>query len=99
MFQLLDVVIEPARTIPDTSRVVPKPILPDTLPSDSAHSIASVDVSGSSLQLADVVPSFPDLAGIFEFNLLWTIAVVLCALCLCFYFVHKYRSNHTSSTT
>ena len=98
MFQLLDVIIEPARTIPDTSRVVPKPVLPDTLPSDSAHSIASVDVSGNGLQLADV-PTIPDFAGIFESNLLWTIAIVLCALCLCLYFVHKYRSNHKSSTT
>ena len=92
MFQLLDVVAIPERTIPDTSRVVPKPLLPDTLPSDSAHSIASVDVSGNSLKLADV-STIPDIAGIFGSNLLWTIAVVLCALCLCFYFVHKYRSQ------
>ena len=99
MFQLLDLVSIPARTIPDTSRVVPKPVLPDTLPSDSAHSIASVNISGSSLQLADVAPPIHDLVSVFESNLLWSIAVVLCALCLCFYFVHKYRSNHTSSTT
>ena len=99
MLQLLDVATELPRRIPDTSRVVPKPVLPDTLPSDSAHSIASVDVSGSSPQLADIAPRIPDLVGIFESNLLWTIAVVLCALCLCLYFVHKYRSNHTSSTT
>jgi len=92
MLQLLDVIIDPGRTIPDTSRVVPKPVLPDTLPSDSAHSIASVDVSGNGLQLADISP-IPDFTGFIGANLLWTIAVVLCALCLCFYFVQKYRSK------
>lgn len=89
MFQLLDIA-HPIRRIPDTSRVVPKPVLPDTLQSDSAHSIASVDISSNGLQLADVSP-IPNLTGILEFNLLWTIAVVFCALCLCFYFVQKYR--------
>lgn len=92
MLQLLDVVDDPLRTIPDTSRVVPKPVLPDTLPSDSAHSMTSADVSGNGLQLADVSP-IPDFNGFLEANLLWTILVVLCALCICFYFVLKYRSQ------
>ena len=91
MFQLLDVAI-PVRTIPDTSRVIPKPTLPDSLPSDSAHKIASSDIFGNNLQLADVSPVC-DFGGLFEANLLWTILVVLCALCLCFYFVRKYRSQ------
>ena len=91
MFQLLDVAI-PVRTIPDTSRVIPKPILPDSLPSDSAHAIASSDILGNNLQLADVSPVC-DFGGLFEANLLWTILVVLCALCLCFYFVQKYGSQ------
>ena len=92
MFQLLDVADIPIRRIPDTSRVVPKPVLPDTLPTDSAHSIASADVSGNGLQVADVSP-IPDFTEFIGQNLLWTILVVFCALCLCFYFVQKYRNQ------
>ena len=91
MFQLLDVAI-PVRTIPDTSRVIPKPILPDSLPSDSAHAIASSDIFGNNLQLADVSPVC-DFGGLFEANLLWTILIVLCALCLCFYSAQRYGSQ------
>ena len=94
MFQLLDVVEDyiPSRRIPDTSRVIPKPTLPDSLPSDSAHAIASADVSSNTMQLADVSP-IPDIGGISDDRLLWTILVVLCALCLCIYFAKRYGSK------
>ena len=69
-----------------------------TLPSDSVlkdttacDTIASIDMTGSSQQLADIAPYPPSFLGLEGNEILWTCLVVLVALSLCFYFVKKYR--------
>lgn len=52
------------------------------------------DVITDKQQLADVAPIPTEAAGMVSNNLLLTIIVVLVALCLCFYFVWKYRKNN-----
>ena len=91
MMHLLDIIIE--HRVPDTSRVIPRPVIPDSIPSDTAQAVACTDIPGSSQQLADVTPLPPDLGGLLESNLLWTIVVVLFALYLCFFFIKKYRAK------
>lgn len=91
--RLLDVLPIVERRIPDTSRVLPEPSFPDTLTPDSVHTIACGDLSGNVQLLADISPTIPDFGGVLGANLLWTILVVLFALCLCFFFVQKYRSQ------
>ena len=67
-----------------------------TLPSDSVlndttacDTIASIDMTGSSQQLADIAPYPPSFLGLEGHEILCL--VVLVALSLCFYFVKKYR--------
>ena len=90
--QLLDLLPIVERSIPDTSRVLPKPVIPDSLPADSAHTIAATDMQGNLQQLADISP-LPGNEGVFGDNLTWTLLVVLFALSVCFFFVQKYRSR------
>ena len=89
MLQLLDLV----RRIPDTTRVLPKKVLPDTIPQDTVKTISSADVSGNMQQAADISP-LPD--GIVEqigSNMPLTFLVVLLGLFLCFLFAKRYRSR------
>lgn len=90
MIQLLDLLPIIERRIPDTSRVLPKPELPDSLPTDTAQAIAGIP--GGTQQLADISP-IPDVSGLFGANLLGTVIVVLLALCLCFFFIKRYRTK------
>ena len=88
MLQLLDVL----RRIPDTIRV-PKKVLPDTIPQDTAKAVSTVDVSGDMQQAADISPLPDGIVEQFSNNMLLTILVVLCALFLCFLFARRYRSR------
>ncbi len=88
MLQLLDIM----RRIPDTIRV-PKKVLPDTIPQDTAKTITISDGSGYTQQAADVSPIPPEVTEQSNVNLLLTIAVVLFALVLCFFFVQRYRKT------
>ncbi|MBQ7510224.1 MAG: hypothetical protein IJT53_04890 [Prevotella sp.] len=90
---LLDIIVEPHR-VPDTIPV-PKPIIHDTVPvsSDTVDTVVyNVNTLSGSQQLADAAPIPPEaLTGDDCSTLLWSIVVVLAALCLCFYFVRNYR--------
>ena len=92
MLQLLDVL----RRIPDTIRV-PKKVLPDTIPQDTAKTITISDGSGYTQQAADISPIPPEVTEQSNVNLLLTIAVVLFALVLCFFFVQRYRKTRKST--
>ena len=92
MMQLLDLLPIIERRIPDTSRVLPDPVIPDSIPQDTAQQLANADIIGNMQQLADVLP-LPGHGGGNSSYLLWTIAVVLFALFLCFNFAKKYRSK------
>ena len=46
MIHLLDILPIVERRIPDTSRVLPEPVFPDTLSPDTAHAIASSNLLG-----------------------------------------------------
>ena len=89
MLQLLDLV----RRIPDTTRVFPKKVLPDTIPQDTVKTISSADVSGNMQQAADISPLPDGIVEQFSNNMLLTVLVVLCALFLCFVFAKRYRSR------
>lgn len=88
MLQLLDIM----RRIPDTIRV-PKKVLPDTIPQDTAKTITISGGSGYTQQAADISPIPPEVTEQSNVNLLLTIAVVLFALVLCFFFVQRYRKT------
>ena len=89
MLQLLDLV----RRIPDTTRVLPKKVLPDTIPQDTVKTISSADVPGNMQQAADISPLPDGVVEQFSNNMLLTVLVVLCALFLCFFFVQRYRKQ------
>jgi hypothetical protein len=92
---LLDILVEPRRI--DTARVITKPIIRDTVsvPADTTDTVATtVNVLGGNQQLADIAPHPSGILGMVGDHLLWTIIVVLVALCLCFYFVRKYRKTN-----
>lgn len=95
---LLDIIMRPRR-VPDTTRVLPKPIVRDTVtvPSDTTDTVAtSVNTLGDNMQLADIAPcppKFPEMTGDDFSVLFWSVVVVLAALGLCFYFVRKYRET------
>ena len=89
MLQLLDIL----RRIPDTTRVIPKKVLPDSIPQDTAKAVSTVDVSGDMQQAADISPLPDGIVEQFSNNMLLTILVVLCALFLCFLFARRYRSR------
>ena len=90
MLQLLDVII---RRIPDTTRVIPKKVVPDSIPQDTTKVVSSVDVSGNMQQSADISPLPDGIVEQFSNNMLLTVLVVLCALFLCFLFAKRYRSR------
>ena len=89
MLQLLDLV----RRIPDTTRVLPKKVLPDTIPQDTVKTISSADVPGNMQQAADISPLPDGVVEQFSNNMLLTVLVVLCALFLCYIFAKRYRSR------
>jgi hypothetical protein len=89
MLQLLDIL----RRIPDTTRVIPKKVLPDSIPQDTAKAVSTVDVSGDMQQAADISPLPDGIVEQFSNNMLLTILVVLCALFLCFLFARRYRNR------
>ena len=93
MIHLLDILPIVERRIPDTSRVLPEPVCPDTLSPDSAHAIASSNLLDNTRQLADVSPLPPSLFNVTGSNLLLTIIVVLFALSVCVFFLRKYRNQ------
>ena len=90
---LLDIIL-----VPDTTRVIPKRIIRDTVPvpTDTTDTVvSSVDKLPGQQQLADIAPLPPDtMTGDGFTTLLWTIVIVLAALSLCFYFVRKYRKTN-----
>ena len=55
MMQLLDLLPIIERRIPDTSRVLPDPVIPDSIPQDTAQQLANADIIGNMQQLADVL--------------------------------------------
>jgi hypothetical protein len=90
---LLDIM--PIR-VPDTTRVIPKPIIRDTVsvPSDTTDTVTSSAFSmfgGNQADIAPLPPKFLGLTGDDFTTLLWAVIAVLAALSLCFYFVKKYR--------
>lgn len=89
MLQLLDIL----RRIPDTTRVIPKKVLPDSIPQDTAKAVSTVDVSGDMQQAADISPLPDGIVEQFSNNMLLTILFVLCALFLCFLFARRYRNR------
>ena len=92
---LLDIILEPRRI--DTARVITKPIIRDTVsvPADTTDTVATAtNVITGNQQIADIAPNPSGILGMVGDNLLWTIIVVLVALCLCFYFVRKYRKTN-----
>lgn len=92
---LLDIILEPRRI--DTARIITKPIIRDTVsvPADTTDTTATtVNVITGNQQMADIAPDPSGILGMAGDNLLWTIIVVLAALCLCFYFVRKYRKTN-----
>ena len=92
---LLDIILEPRRI--DTARVITKPIIRDTVsvPADTTDTVATTaNVITGNQQIADIAPNPSGILGMVGDNLLWTIIVVLVALCLCFYFVRKYRETN-----
>jgi hypothetical protein len=89
MLQLLDIL----RRIPDTTRVIPKKVLPDSIPQDTAKAVSTVDVSGDMQQAADISPLPDGIVEQFSNNMLLTILVVLCALFLYFLFARRYRNR------
>ena len=89
MLQLLDIL----RRILDTTRVIPKKVLPDSIPQDTAKAVSTVDVSGDMQQAADISPLPDGIVEQFSNNMLLTILVVLCALFLCFLFARRYRNR------
>ena len=94
---LLDIILEPRRI--DTARIIPKPIVRDTViaPSDTTDTVATtVNMIGGNQQVADVAPIPTNFLGLTDDDLVWTIIVVLVALSLCFYFAQKYRRTKVS---
>jgi len=105
MIQFLDIVVSrqmldaiQTRRISDSLQALPKPAVPDTTtPQDTSHVISNVDFSGNMQQLADVAPAPLDLGEALGTNMMLALFIVLLALCLCCYFVIKYRKSHSDS--
>jgi heme/copper-type cytochrome/quinol oxidase subunit 2 len=106
----LDIIIDPDDPIFDSLREtsVPEPEAPyyikslettDTVAATSDVEIpdtvaATSDVITDNQQIADIAPNPTEAVGMMSDNLLLTIIVVLLALCLCSYFVWRYRKNN-----
>ena len=106
MMQFLDIVIDRSfprsrvtRQIVDSIKVQPKPTVPDTtaVPQDTSHVISSADLSGNMQQMADIAPDPSGLGEVLGTNMMLAFAVVLVALCICSYFVIKYRKSHSDA--
>lgn len=106
MMQFLDIVIGDripksriTRQIVDSIKVQPKPTVPDTttVPQDTSHVISSADLSGNMQQMADITPYPSGLGEVLGTNMMLAFAVVLVALCICSYFVIKYRKSHSDA--
>lgn len=97
MIPFLDILPIVERRIPDTSRVLPEPVCPDTLSPDTVHAIATSNLLDNTKQLADVSPDvsplLPSLFDVTSSNLLLTTIVVIFALSVCFFFIRKYRNQ------
>jgi hypothetical protein len=105
MIQFLDIIIDDrfprsriSRRIVDTLREHPKPTVPDTTttPQDTSHVISSADIP-SNIQMADVAPRPSGLEEMLGANMTLTLLVVFFALCLCCYFIMKYRKSHSDA--
>ena len=104
MMQFLDIVIGDrvpksriTRQMLDSLKVLSKPKVPDTttVPQDTSHVISSADISGNMQQMADITPDPSGLGEVLGTNMMLAFAVVLVALCICSYFVIKYRKSHS----
>lgn len=102
--QFLDIVIGDripksriTRHVVDSIKVQPKPTVPDTTHQDTAQVISGVDVSGNMQQMADITPDPSGLGEVLGTNMMLAFAVVLVALCICSYFVIKYRKSHSDA--
>lgn len=76
--------------------ITPKPEVIDTtsVPADTTDTVTTaLNVSGDNLQLADVAPEPSLVSGISD-DVTLSIVVVLIALCVCFYFVKRYRKTN-----
>lgn len=97
---LLDIIIDPNdslfRSHSETPVPAPEPEVPySVIPTETMDTITvTSDVITGKQQLADIAPDPTETVGMVSDNLLLTIIVVLVALCLCFYFVWKYRKNN-----
>lgn len=97
---LLDIIIAPNdslfRSHSETLVPAPEPEVPySVIPTETMDTITvTSDVITGKQQLADIAPDPTETVGMVSDNLLLTIIVVLVALCLCFYFVWKYRKNN-----
>ena len=106
MMQFLDIIIDNrfpksriTRQIVDSIKVQPKPTVPDTtaVPQDTSHVISSADISGNMQQMADITPDPSSLGEVLGTNMMLALIVVLVALCICSYFVIKYRKSHSDA--
>lgn len=88
--QLLDIIID------GPSPYISRPAATyATTPQDTSHVISNADVSGNMQQLADVAPAPSGLEEVLGTNMMLALIVVALALCLCSYFVIKYRKSNS----
>ena len=88
--QLLDIIVE------GPSPYISRPAATyATVPQDTSHVISSADIPGNMQQLADVAPDPSGLEEVLGTNMTLALIVVLFAICLCSYFVIKYRKSHS----
>ena len=94
----LDIIIDPDDPIFDSLREtsVPEPEAPYYIKSlETTDTVAATsDVITDNQQIADIAPNPTEAVGMMSDNLLLTIIVVLLALCLCSYYVWRYRKNN-----
>lgn len=90
--QLLDIIVE------GPSPYISRPAATyATVPQDTSHVISSADIPGNMQQLADVAPDPSGLEEVLGTNMTLALIVVVVALCLCSYFVVKYRKSHSDA--
>ena len=90
--QLLDIIID------GPSPYISRPAATyATTPQDTSHVVSNADIPGNMQQLADVAPDPSGLEEALGTNMMLALFIVLLALCLCCYFVIKYRKSHSDS--
>ena len=90
---LLDIPSFPHRVIHRPRIIKPEAVDTTSVPSDTTDTVTTaLNVSGDHLQLADVAPDPSVMSGISD-DVTWSIVIVLIALCVCFYFVKRYRKT------